>query len=228
MSGLLSGMTYKEPNAVELRVALLAIEPSIWRRLVVPWTFHLGQLHQIIQAAFGWNDSHLHEFHIGGLRYSDPSLVTQEFDDDARVYDEAEVRLLDFHREPGSTITYVYDFGDNWRHEVTFERLLSLDPLPKLATCIGGARARPPEDVGGTSGYENFIAVMRDPDDDEHADTKRWCGGHFDPEWFDLEMTDRDVRAALRGTRRIRMKQPVQRRKRKPDSEPPREMPLPT
>jgi Plasmid pRiA4b ORF-3-like protein len=41
-------MLFKDPTAVQLRVALVDIEPVIWRRLVVPWTFDLGQLHQVI------------------------------------------------------------------------------------------------------------------------------------------------------------------------------------
>ena len=75
-----------------------------------------------------------------------------------------------------------------------------------------GARARPPEDVGGVPGYEHFLAVMADPDDPEHADLKRWCGGHFDPEWFDLALTDKDVRNALRPNVRRRLHQPKPKR----------------
>ena len=59
------------------------------------------------------------------------------------------------------------------------------------ATCVGGARARPPEDVGGIPGYYHFLGVVGDLEDPEHADTKRWCGGRFDPEWFDLDTVTR-------------------------------------
>ena len=64
-------MLYKEPNALQIRVTLPEIEPAVWRQLVVPWTWHLGQLHLAIQAAFNWWNCHLHEFNIGGLRYGD-------------------------------------------------------------------------------------------------------------------------------------------------------------
>jgi len=50
---------FKQPTAVQMRVTLVDIEPAIWRRLVVPRGFHLGQLHHVIQAAFGWLDYHL-------------------------------------------------------------------------------------------------------------------------------------------------------------------------
>jgi hypothetical protein len=81
----------------------------------------------------------------------------------------------------------------------------------RFATCVAGARARPPEDVGGVSGYENFLTIMADPNDQEYAETKRWCGGHFDPEWFDLGVTDKDVKNALRTNVRRRLHQPKPR-----------------
>lgn len=201
-------MLYGEPNALRIRVALAEIEPAVWRRLVVPRTWHLGQLHLAIQAAFTWWNYHLHEFRIGGLRYGDPEVDDRGTEDGPRVFDEREVRLRDFDREPGAPFTYLYDFGDDWHHTVEIEKLLALDVTPRVGTCIDGARAGPPEDVGGVGGYERFLAIMADRDDPEHAETKRWCGGHFDPEWFDLTLTDKDVRNALRPNVRRRLHQP--------------------
>lgn len=80
-----------------------------------------------------------------------------------------------------------------------------------MAACTDGARARPPEDVGGVPGYERFLDVMADWDDPEHAGLKRWCGGHFDPDWFDLTLADKDVRAAMRPSVRRRLHQPKPR-----------------
>jgi hypothetical protein len=208
-------MGFAQPNAVQLRVTMAETEPPIWRRLVVPWSFTLGQLHQVIQAAFGWWDYHLHQFVIGGLRYGDVEQIGEpEFEGDSRGFDETEVRLLDFGRGARVAFTYEYDFGDSWEHIVEFEQLLTLDPPPSVARCIDGGRARPPEDVGGVHGYAGFLEIMADRRHPEHRDTRRWAGGHFDPAWFDLAMTDRDVKAALTGKRRIRLHQPVTRRSR--------------
>ena len=206
-------MRYSEPNALQIRVALAEIDPPVWRRLVVPLSWHLGELHLAIQAAFNWWNSHLHEYRIGGLRYGHTEDGDDGgFADSPRLFDEREVRLSDFGNEPGVAFTYIYDLGDNWRHIVEIEKPVALDAAPRLATCVAGARARPPEDVGGFSGYENFLAIMADPSDPEYAETKRWCGGHFDPEWFDLGVTDRDVKNALRTNVRRRLHQPKPRR----------------
>jgi hypothetical protein len=89
-------VAFIEPNAVQIRITLADIEPETWRRVVVPRTFHLGDLHQVIQA-FGWWDYHLHQFMIGGLRYGDVDQIgTPEFEGEPRGFDETEVRLLDF------------------------------------------------------------------------------------------------------------------------------------
>lgn len=76
---------WAEPNAVRLHVVIAGIDPPVWRRLVVPLHFTLAQLHPILQAAFGWTDSHLHQFLIGGLRYGEADLLNQDMlDDDDR------------------------------------------------------------------------------------------------------------------------------------------------
>ncbi|MBC7282134.1 plasmid pRiA4b ORF-3 family protein [Hoeflea sp.] len=198
---------FKSINAVQIHVSLDEIAPQVWRRLVVPAQWDLGQLHLVLQAAFNWWNYHLFEFRIGGLRYGDVELLTEDaFDDDPRVFDIYDVRLCDFAQ--GSTFTYVYDFGDNWHHTVVVEEFLVLDTAPKQATCVDGARARPPEDVGGVPGYERFLEIISDRDDPEYVETFQWCGGYFDPAWFDLALADKDTRSALRADVKRRLHQP--------------------
>jgi hypothetical protein len=159
------------------------------------------------QAAFNWWNYHLYEFRIGGLRYGDVvTLMEDATDEDPRVFDQREVRLLDF--EQGAVFSYHYDFGDSWRHTVAVEEFLTLASTPKQGSCIAGERARPPEDVGGVSGYERFLEIIADREDPEYAETIRWCGGYFDPEWFDLSIADKDLRNALRSNVKRRLYQP--------------------
>ncbi|GAN73976.1 hypothetical protein Apmu_0130_01 [Acidiphilium multivorum AIU301] len=208
----LRAMTYRQLNAAQLRVTITDIEPPIWRQLIVPLTWDLGMLHLVIQAAFNWWNSHLHEFQIGGLSYGDPDVINEFGSEEHRAFSENEVRLCDFRREPGLMFIYNYDFGDNWNHLVEIEDFLAFDLVPRFATCIAGARARPPEDVGGVSGYENFLAVMADPTHEDHRSTKTWAGGYFDPEWFDLALVDNDVKKALKQNVRRRLHQPKPKR----------------
>lgn len=138
---------FKPSNAVQIRVSIDEIELDVWRRLVLPVHWNLEHLHLGIQAAFNWWNYHLYEFRSGGLRYGDVETLTEDAaDDDPRVFDQTEVRLLDF--EQGSVFSYHYDFGDGWRHTVVVEEFLNLASTPKNGSCIAGERARPPEDVG--------------------------------------------------------------------------------
>lgn len=206
-------MFFQESNALQIRIEIAGVEPTVWRRVIVPGAWSLGQLHLVIQAAFNWWNYHLHEFRIGGLSYGDPEqLGEMEYEDGSRSFDESGIRLLDFERHPELSFFYLYDFADHWEHIVTIEQFLALDTVPRTASCIDGARARPPEDVGGIGGYENFLEIMADRKDPEHRDTRRWCGGHFDPEWFDLAVVDKDVRNALKPNVRRRLHQPKPKR----------------
>ena len=211
-------LIFEDPNAVQLRVTLLDIEPSVWRRLIVPITFNLAQLHNIIQSAFGWKDYHLHHFNVGGLRYGDAELMEEASVDKAepRTFESVDVMLRDFDfgygDDRGPVIEYVYDYGDNWVHAIEFEKRVALKPAPKAASCIEGARACPPEDCGGPHGYAEFLRVLLTPEPDEiqqQREMKVWSGGRFHPGKFDLAKTDKAVRGAHR---RRRARQPSDRR----------------
>jgi hypothetical protein len=99
--------------AVQAKVTIQDIDPPIWRRLLLPLDLNLAQLHEVIQAAFGWTDSHLHQFVIGGLVYGAP-----EFDEDGlsdhRIFEATEVQLRDFDfvHVPNRNILYEYDLGN--------------------------------------------------------------------------------------------------------------------
>ena len=190
------------PPIAQLKIIIQGIDPPIWRRMLVPRETVLGDLHHMIQAAFGWWDYHLHEYEVGGLRYGDPFLLDSEgFADDPRVFDESDVRLYDFLRD-APPFRYRYDFGDDWHHGVEIEDLLAREVERKYPACVDGARSRPPEDVGGVRGYAEFLRVFHDPQDPEHKAMRRWAGRGFHPEKFNLVKTNKDVRLAVRRAQR--------------------------
>ena len=79
---------FRQISTVQIRVSLEGIEPEIWRRLVLPSNWNLEQLHLVIQAAFNWWNYHLHEFRIGGLRFGNVALLTEDADaSDPQVFD---------------------------------------------------------------------------------------------------------------------------------------------
>jgi hypothetical protein len=191
---------------IQAKVTLEDIAPPIWRQLLLPPTLNLAELHHVLQAAFGWLDCHLHQFVIGGLCYGAPELLEQDVacEHDPQVFEATLIRLRDFEWTYTRPIQflYVYDFGDDWRHRVTLETLIAPDSTRPYPACIAGARAHPPEDVGGVSGYAEFLHAWRNPDHQDPRDMRRWAGRSFDPERFDLAKTDKAVRSAVRKARK--------------------------
>src|SRR3989304_2463809 len=170
----------------QMRIALEDISPPIWRRIQVTSDTTLGKLHRILQIIMGWSDYHLHEFIIDNIHYGEPDP-----DSMYKVEKEKNVKLSKVILREGAKFTYIYDFGDYWRHKILVEKILPLKPDTKYPICIKVKRACPPEDCGGTSGYYKFLKVIQDPENPEHEDMLEWAGGSFDPEAFDLDEINR-------------------------------------
>lgn len=174
------------PQLYQLKVTLRDVKPPVWRRLLVRGDASLGRLHRILQAAMGWYDCHLHTFTVRGKTYSVPN---PEWSIDIR--DERKAKLAKLALTPRSRFTYEYDMGDGWEHEILIEAVTDADTArPRWAVCLGGERACPPEDVGGSWGYGNFLEAIRDPKHKEHTEMLEWIGGEFDSESFSVAETD--------------------------------------
>jgi len=184
MKKILNGRVY------QLNLTLKGIRPPIWRRVQVPGTLSLAAFHDMIQTVFGWTDSHLHQFHIGGASYGQPD------DFDEPVEDESAVTLAKALGARTKRFLYVYDFGDNWEHEVAVEKIVAGNSGGERPLCLGGKRRRPPEDCGGPLGYHNFLEAIRSPAHEEHEAMLEWVGGSFDAEAFDLAAVNRALVAA--------------------------------
>ena len=175
----------------QLRITLQDIQPPVWRQIQVWEDTTLGKLHEILQIVMNWEDCHLHEFRIGRRLYSVPDP-----DDDMHernVIDESRERLCGAVPRVGTQFLYLYDFGDNWRHDLLLEAILMPESLTQYPRCIAGERRTPPEDVGGTPGYEEYLQAVADPEHEEHENVLRWRGA-FDPEAFSPD----DVNPRLR------------------------------
>ena len=166
-----------------LRIELQELEPKIWRRIDIPLSTTLEALHEAIQMTMGWTFSHLWEFEIGGRSYGDPSF--REFDDEPVIYKAKGLRLGTAIARGADRFVYVYDYGDNWRHDVIVEEVRDGDPNIEYPAFVDGARRCPPEDVGGVAGFMDFLEAILDPAHEEHRAMLDWYGGPFDPSDID-------------------------------------------
>jgi len=185
-----------QKQAYVLKINLVGIKPTIWRRFCVPGEITLDRLHDVIQIVMGWSETHLHRFEISGRRFTE-----QPEDVDQDGQDEAAVVLHDVVPRAGARFLYGYDFGDNWRHEILVE---AIDEVPEAhracIRCLEGKRACPPEDVGGTGGFDEFLEAIKDRKHPEHQSHMDWCGG-FDPNAFDCDAVNFELARCARWSR---------------------------
>jgi hypothetical protein len=173
------------------------IEPKVWRRVSVPANFSFARFHLVIQAAFGWGNYHLYQFSEKGYG-SFPIISPPSEWDDGDTKDAKKIKLSQIFKELKQKYTYIYDFGDDWLHIITLEKILE-EPALK-AILIKGEGTCPPEDCGGPWGYAKLKEILSNPKDPEYAEWKEWLGlsknQKWDTEAFDLEETGRMVGAA--------------------------------
>ncbi len=150
-----------------LRVDLDGARPPIWRRIEVRSNLTLDTVHQVLQAAFGWTDSHLHRFSLGGSPFAATSELflcpfdVEEGEDDGVPAED--VRLDETIQEPGDVLHYVYDYGDSWELTIRLERVHPAEENVPAALCVAGRRAAPPEDCGHLTDAEELAQAVDDP-----------------------------------------------------------------
>ncbi len=139
-----------------------------------------------VQAAMGWENSHLHLFLVGRRQVGDP----RQLDD---VADEAAVTVAGVASLGLKSFAYVYDMGDDWEHAIAIEGSGPIEPGRAYPACVGGRRACPPEDSGGPWGFADILEAVADPGDERHEEVREWLGA-FDPEAFSVEAAEARLR----------------------------------
>lgn len=181
----------KNPIVYQFRITLRGVEPPIYRVFHVSNRITFKKLHKIIQTVMGWKDDHSFEFKYGPIHIGIPD--GEYFILDGFHWDAARSRLSQLNLEYQDVLLYNYDFGDDWRHllEVESSYYVNEGSIPPL--CLEGENACPPEDVGGVGGFEYFLQVIRDPNNEEYEHLMTWAGGNYDPKAFNLDEVNRKL-----------------------------------
>jgi Plasmid pRiA4b ORF-3-like protein len=176
---------------VQLKIKLLDVsKPPVWRQVQLRADTRLDQLHDVIIAAFGWENYHMHVFTSGPEEFGEP-------DPELGFNDEGQVNLGQLIGGIGDRLRYTYDFGDNWEHEIVVEDLLDADPQIHYPILIAAKGACPPEDCGGPWEYANLKQILADPSHEEHKEMLDWLGlehsSAFDPNAVTIDQIAQEV-----------------------------------
>ena len=184
------------PTEYQLKVRLLEVTPAVWRRLLVRASVSLAKLHEILQDIMGWENKHLYTFLVGDRAFEAPHP-------DASGGNARRTRLTSLRLAPGDRFHYLYDFGDDWNHELTVEDAVGGLRAVDYAQCLDGANACPPEDCGGAHGYSQVLEALERPDDPAFRELLEWLPPGFRPDVFDLRATNRILSVAHRHNRAV-------------------------
>lgn len=159
----------------------------------MPSTILLCCLHDALQAVLGWTDSHLHQFEKDRKIWGVPDWYE---DEEIKITKESTTALNRVLKTESDSLVYQYDFGDNWLHEVVLEKIVPCDSAMVRPVCLGGERSVPPEDVGGVSGYSEFLEVIFEPGHEEFDHYRAWAEGFY-AEHFDLAKVNETLNRML-------------------------------
>jgi hypothetical protein len=127
-----------------VKVSLHGARPPVWRRLELPSGMGLDLVHEALQTVFGWYDCHYHQFETSCGEYGDPAQNADTWRDD-----ESGVAIAQVAGEVRARVGYVYDFGDDWRHDIVVEAISPAAPGVRYPRCTAAAGVPPEEDSGG-------------------------------------------------------------------------------
>nr|WP_281497024.1 plasmid pRiA4b ORF-3 family protein [Ornithinimicrobium sp. F0845] len=193
-----------EVAALTLRIEVDGVVPGVWRQVVVGGDLTLEMLHQVIQHAVGWENSHLHRFWASGdaQPWRSAYFVTDgDLAEGELGTHERDARLDQVLRKPGDQIRYVYDFGDDWFHTIRLEAVGQLAPDAPPALCTGGAMAGPLEDSGGPGGYSDLVEAFSDDPPLARLEgyVREWLPEDWDPTELDLDRVNQRLRGLAAG-----------------------------
>ncbi len=181
----------KPVSIYQFKITLSHVTPPVWRRFQVRSDISLHRLSTTILLVMDWDGGHLRQFRIQGVDYGIPH---EDYEEDNVPEDEREIILKDMPQGDLNGFIYEYDFGDGWEHTVVLEKVLEPQKGVKYPVCLEGKRSCPPDDCGGPHGYEDFLDAIKNPKHPEHESMLEWIGGEFDPEEFDLEGINDDLK----------------------------------
>ncbi|TSB45555.1 plasmid pRiA4b ORF-3 family protein [Alkalicoccobacillus porphyridii] len=174
-----------ERDYYQVKMTMSDIKPPIWRRVLVPSNITFHKFHKVIQAAFDWQDYHQYVFKFPEFLIIEPSLEVPLKEGDKHP----KRTKIDTVFEEYDHFYYEYDLGDSWEHKIEVEKVVIVDEEKHTPICIDGDRNRPPEDVGGVPGYEEFLKTISDPTHEDYDFMLTWAekdtgGRKFDPDYF--------------------------------------------
>ena len=172
------------------KIDLLKTKPLVTRTFKVSSEISFYLMHHIIQEVMGWQNYHLYEFKVDGVRITDKSIVEEDLNP---ISEAKELMVEDIFTHIGKTIKYVYDFGDWWEHQLELIEISNTPQNEALPLIISGENACPPEDCIGVHGYSELKEILKNPKHEEFESSWNWVGLKFNPLKFNKKLVEKEL-----------------------------------
>jgi hypothetical protein len=195
---------------LRVRIVIVGSDPEIWRLIDVDSSLTLDKVHEVIQRAIGWRDSHLHAFtdidpfeelHAHAMQGREPRQwhTQNSLDNDLEGLLETEWTLGQVLTESSGPLFYEYDFGDGWTHRLELIDVIAAAVGQPLARVVEAVRHGPVEDSGGIGGYADLLDALADHTHERHYELTEWVAytfgswQEFDPDAVDVDQINREL-----------------------------------
>lgn len=189
-------------KAYQMKITIKDSHPPIWRRFIVPAELSFSQLSVVLNEVMGWCGYHLFSFEFNNI-----GLCLEEADENGDDWpvedfdrDDASVIMLEAYLDKEKRFTYVYDFGDDWRHAVVVEKIIEEYEF-NYPVVLKFKGETPYEDCGGIYGYYQLLETLKNPSDPEYKNLKDWTEGHF-IEKYDIEKVNHRLKGLKLGNKK--------------------------
>lgn len=173
---------------LQLKIKLVWSNPSIWRRVLVDSETTFNEFHNIIQIIMDWQWAHLYNFTVGNIRIGGVQYGAED------MYDAGSTQLKELITKEKQKISYLYDFGDSWEHEILVEKILPKDTKITYPVCTGGKSNTPPEDCGGIYGFYDILEIIKDKNNEQREEMLDWLGEEYEANYFNLKEINHNLK----------------------------------
>ncbi|GMO15717.1 MAG: hypothetical protein Pg6A_01920 [Termitinemataceae bacterium] len=160
---------------------------AVWRRVVLPQTLKLNELHKIIQSLFGWNELYAH-------RFSSDVPCKAEFLDEEKKLKEA-LCILDLSVNGLSEVNYEY--GTFWNIKIII-MVVHNAVKNEVVRCIDGENAPPPETLEGPVCFRRLIDAIDSTMETERKYAKLKLGSDFNVNYFDINECNQKIESVVK------------------------------
>jgi hypothetical protein len=155
----------------QLKITLLRVKPTVWRRILVPGDYTFFDLHVAIQSVMPWSNDNLHIFSAGNTQRIEMQNESSFDSNSNEILDEENTKISSILNKPRAHIFYENDMFDSRKHKIVLEKILTRDPKIQYPSFIPEKRVNLAKDFSPAHSYHEKIEALGASFNDEYKES---------------------------------------------------------